>query len=163
MGWVNQLRGKARSGTHVPYEFVSLDYLLHDMRLFKSKYELDLMRKAAKISVKAHQRAMQICEPGMYEYQLEAEILHEFHRNGATWAYTSIVGGGANACILHYTENNQRMNDGDLVLIDAGAEFQGYDADITRTFPINGVADHKRSTNIHQCRGLLEVADEGLR
>ena len=139
MDWVNSLRKTARSGTHVPYEFVSLDYLLHDMRLFKSRDEVRLMKKAAKISVEAHKRAMQICQPGMYEYQLDAEIIHEFQRNGATWAYPSIVGSGANACILHYTDNSDVLKDGDLVLIDAGAEVEGFDADITRVFPVNGV------------------------
>ncbi|MCK5336693.1 MAG: aminopeptidase P N-terminal domain-containing protein, partial [Gammaproteobacteria bacterium] len=138
MGWVNHLKKNSRSGTHVPYEFVSLDYFLHDMRLFKSQPEIKLMQKAADISVVAHQRAMKLCQPGMFEYELEAEYLHEFQRNGATWAYSSIVGSGANACILHYIENDQKMKDGDLVLIDAGAEYQGYDADITRTFPVNG-------------------------
>jgi len=138
MDWVNSLRKQSRSGAHVPYEFVSLDYLLHDMRLFKSREEIRLMKKAAKISVEAHKRAMRACAPGKYEYQLDAEILHEFQRNGATWAYPSIVGGGANSCILHYTDNNMVLNDGDLVLIDAGCEFAGYDADITRVFPVNG-------------------------
>lgn len=138
MDWVNSLRKQSRSGAHVPYEFVSLDYLLHDMRLFKSREEIRLMKKAAKISVEAHKRAMRACAPGKYEYQLDAEILHEFQRNGATWAYPSIVGGGANSCILHYTDNNMLLNDGDLVLIDAGCEFAGYDADITRVFPVNG-------------------------
>lgn len=138
MGWVNHLKKNSRSGAHAPYEFVSLDYFLHDMRLFKSQPEIKLMQKAADISVTAHQRAMKLCAPGMFEYELEAEYLHEFQRNGATWAYSSIVGSGANSCILHYVENNQKMKDGDLVLIDAGAEYQGYDADITRTFPVNG-------------------------
>ena len=138
MHCVNDLRRQSRGGKHAPYEFVSLDYLLHDMRLFKSRDELRLMRRAAKISVQAHIRAMRHCQPGMMEYELEAEILHEFHRNGAGWAYPSIVGSGANSCILHYTENDQSMQDGDLVLIDAGAEYDGYAADITRTFPVNG-------------------------
>lgn len=138
MGWVNHLKKNSRSGAHAPYEFVSLDYFLHDMRLFKSQPEIKLMQKAADISVTAHQRAMKLCAPGMFEYELEAEYLHEFQRNGATWAYSSIVGSGSNSCILHYVENNQKMKDGDLVLIDAGAEYQGYDADITRTFPVNG-------------------------
>ncbi|TNF37572.1 MAG: Xaa-Pro aminopeptidase [Gammaproteobacteria bacterium] len=138
MDWVNTLRSQSRSGTHVPYEFVSLDFLLHDMRLYKSRDEILLMKKAAKISAEAHKRAMKACKPGMYEYQLDAEIMYEFQRNGATWAYQSIVGGGANGCILHYTDNNMALKDGDLVLIDAGAEYQGYDADITRTFPVNG-------------------------
>jgi Xaa-Pro aminopeptidase len=138
MGWVNTLRGQSRSGAHVPYEFVTLDFLLHDMRLYKSRDELKLMQKAASISCEAHKRAMKLSKPGVYEYQLEAEILHEFQKNGAGWAYPSIVGGGENACILHYRENNQMLRDGDLVLIDAGAEYDGYAADITRTFPVNG-------------------------
>jgi Xaa-Pro aminopeptidase len=138
MNCVNNLRSKVRGGTHVPYEFVSLDYLLHDMRLFKHRDELRLMRKSAKIAVQAHINAMKVCTPGMYEYQLEAELLYQFNHNGAGWAYQSIVGGGANSCILHYTENNQVLNDGEMVLIDAGAEYQGYASDITRTFPVNG-------------------------
>lgn len=138
MGWVNSLRSQSRSGAHVPYEFVSLDFLLHDMRLYKSRDEIKMMRKAAQISCVAHKRAMKVCKPGVFEYQLDAEILHEFQKNGAGWAYPSIVGGGANACILHYRENNEALRDGDLVLIDAGAEFDGYAADITRTFPVNG-------------------------
>jgi Xaa-Pro aminopeptidase len=138
MNCVNNLRSKARGGTHVPYEFVSLDYLLHDMRLFKHREELRLMRKSAKIAAHAHINAMKACKPGMYEYQLEAELLYHFQHNGAGWAYPSIVGGGANSCILHYTENNQLLNEGEMVLIDAGAEYQGYASDITRTFPVNG-------------------------
>lgn len=135
---VNDLRTQSRRGARVPYEFVSLEYLLHDMRLYKSREELSLMRKAAKISVRAHINAMKVCEPGVYEYELEAEFLSEFRRNGAGWAYTSIVGGGENGCILHYTENNSALKDKELVLIDAGAEYEGYAADITRTFPVNG-------------------------
>jgi Xaa-Pro aminopeptidase len=138
MDWVNSLRKTSRSGTHVPYEFVSLDYLLHDMRLFKSRDEIRLMKKAASISSAAHKRAMKFCKPGVYEYQLDAEIMHELQMNGAGWAYPSIVGGGANGCILHYTENSDLLKDGELVLIDAGGEVDGYDADITRTFPVNG-------------------------
>ncbi len=135
---MNDLRGQSRRGARAPYEFVSLEYLLHDMRLYKSREELSLMRKAAKISVQAHIKAMQLCKPGVFEYELEAEFLCGFKRNGADWAYTSIVGGGANGCILHYTENNSPLKDKELVLIDAGAEYQGYAADITRTFPVNG-------------------------
>jgi len=135
---VNDLRSKSRSGARVPYEFVSLEYLLHDMRLYKSREELSLMRRAAKISVQAHIQAMKKCKPGMYEYELEAEFLCGFKRSGADWAYSSIVGGGENGCILHYTENNSMLNEKELVLIDAGAEYQGYAADITRTFPVNG-------------------------
>ncbi len=138
MKCVNDLRLQSRRGASVPYEFISLEYLLHDMRLFKSREEISLMRKSARISVAAHIRAMQVCRPGMNEHELEAEFLYVFRKNGAGWAYPSIVGGGENACILHYTENNQVLEDGDLVLIDAGSEYQGYAADITRTFPVNG-------------------------
>ena len=135
---VNDLRTQSRRGVRVPYEFVSLEYLLHDMRLYKGREELSAMRKAAKISVKAHINAMRACHPGLNEYELEAEFLYEFRRNGAGWAYSSIVGGGKNGCILHYTENSAMLNDKELVLIDAGAEYDGYAADITRTFPVNG-------------------------
>lgn len=138
MACVNSLRRGARGGMSVPNEFVSLEHLLHDMRLFKSREEIQLMRKAAKISVQGHIRAMQACQPAKYEYELEAELLYEFNRNGAGWAYPSIVGSGANSCILHYTENNQPLHDGDMVLIDAGAEYEGYAADITRSFPVSG-------------------------
>lgn len=137
--WVNILRDKARSGVHAPGEFVNLDHMLHEMRLFKSVTEIKAMRKAAKISVTAHQRAMQVCQPGMYEYELEAELQYEFMRNGSSsTAYASIVGAGNNGCTLHYIDNNEVMNDGDLVLIDAGAEYDYYASDITRTFPVNG-------------------------
>jgi Xaa-Pro aminopeptidase len=96
------------------------------------------MKKAAAISMVAHRRAMGLCRAGMMEYQIEAELLHEFRRGGTEPAYPSIVGGGANACILHYTENASQLNEGDLLLIDAGAEYQGYASDITRTFPVSG-------------------------
>lgn len=139
MEWINTLRRKSRTGVHVPGEFVSLDHLLHDMRLYKSAEELKQMRKAAKISAAAHLRAMHHCQPGLFEYHLEAEILHEFMRQGARYpAYTSIVGSGANGCILHYTENSAELKNGDLVLIDAGCEYDYYAADITRTFPVGG-------------------------
>lgn len=138
MGWVNHLRTKLRSGTHVPHEFINLSFLLHDMRLFKSKAEVGMMKDAAKVAVAAHKRAMQTCRPGMFEYEVEAEILYEFRKAGMTTAYPSIVGGGENGCILHYTENNCELQDGDLLLIDAGAEHAGYASDITRTFPVNG-------------------------
>lgn len=139
MEWVNSIRAKARTGAVPPGEFVDLDHLLHENRLFKKPAELKLMRKAAKISAEAHCRAMRASKPGLNEYQLQAEIEHTFAMEGASFpAYTSIVGGGDNACILHYVENNQPLNDGDLVLIDAGCEYQHYAADITRTFPING-------------------------
>jgi len=152
IGWVNRLRKQARAGIHTPGEFVSLDHLLHDMRLIKSAQEIAMMRKAATISAAAHKRAMQACKPGMKEYQIEAELLHTFMQNGArSSAYASIVGGGANGCILHYTDNAAVLNDGDLLLIDAGAEYEYYAADISRTFPVNG------SYNKEQ-RALYEIA-----
>ena len=139
IGWVNRLRSKERSGVHTPSEFVALDHILHDMRLFKSSHEIKAMRKAAKISAAAHCKAMQFCKPGVKEYQLEAELLNHFMKEGARFpAYSSIVGGGKNGCILHYVDNQETLNDGDLVLIDAGAEFDYYAADISRTFPVNG-------------------------
>ncbi|MBD2857874.1 Xaa-Pro aminopeptidase [Spongiibacter sp. KMU-158] len=139
MQWVNVIRSKVRSGAQPPGEFLDLDHLLHDMRLFKSAAELKIMRQAGQISARAHSRAMRYCKPGVYEYQLEAEIQHEFAMAGARFpAYSSIVGGGANGCILHYVENRDQLRDGDLVLIDAGCELHGYAADITRTFPVNG-------------------------
>ena len=140
MEWVNTIRSKVRSGAHPPGEFVDLDHLLHEQRLLKSPAELKLMRRAAKISAGAHIRAMQACKAGLNEYHLEAELLHEFMANGCrNWAYPPIVGAGDNGCILHYIDNNQPLVDGDLVLIDGGCELDGYAADITRTFPVNGV------------------------
>ncbi len=139
MRWVNQIRDRSRTGVTAPGEFVALDHLIHEMRLFKSKAEIKAMRKAAEISVGAHIRAMRAVHPGATEYQIEAEILHEFMHNGArSSAYPSIVGGGENGCILHYTENDAVLNDKELLLIDAGAEYDSYASDITRTFPING-------------------------
>ncbi|MBI2969301.1 MAG: Xaa-Pro aminopeptidase [Gammaproteobacteria bacterium] len=139
VGWVNQVREKGRAGINAPDEFISFTHLLHDMRLYKSRREVAAIRRAARISSEAHKRAMQVCRPGMAEYQIEAELIHEFLRQGArSPAYPPIVGGGANGCILHYTQNSDLMRDGDLLLIDAGAEFDGYASDITRTFPING-------------------------
>jgi Xaa-Pro aminopeptidase len=137
--WLKGIRRKSRAGVHPPDEIVSLEHLLHEMRLFKSRSEIMTMRRAAEISAAAHCRAMRVCRPGLLEYQLEAELSHEFTRHGArSHAYPPIIGGGANACVLHYTENEAALADGDLVLIDAGAEYRGYAADITRTFPVNG-------------------------
>jgi Xaa-Pro aminopeptidase len=155
LGWVNQIRGKSRSGVVAPDEFISLNHFLHDMRLYKSRHEIKLMRQAAKISSGAHKRVMQYCEPGMHEYQLEAELVHEFMQNGAhAAAYPSIVGSGENGCILHYTENRDEIDEGDLLLIDAGAEYQGYASDVTRTFPANG----KFSTAQRQAYDLVLAA-----
>ncbi len=139
MGWVNKIRAQVKKGAQPPGEFIDLRHALHDMRLFKSAAEMKLMRKSAEIAVDAHIRAMKICQPGMTELEIEAELHHEFTRQGARFpAYSSIVAGGENACILHYTENESRLKNGDMLLIDAGAEYQGYASDITRTFPING-------------------------
>ncbi|WP_417226994.1 Xaa-Pro aminopeptidase [Amphritea sp.] len=138
-GWLNDIRKKARMGAAGPGEMVMLDRLLHELRLFKSAEEAELMRAAGRISAEAHVRAMQVCKPGLTEYQLEAEISHHFAMNGCRLpAYSSIVGGGENACVLHYTENQDVLNEGDLVLIDAGCELDYYAGDITRTFPVSG-------------------------
>ena len=139
MSWVNSIRARVRTGAHPPGEFLALTHLLHDMRLYKSAAEIKVMRRAAEIAAGAHVRAMRAVRPGMYEYQLEAEYLHEFMLHGArSPAYPSIVGGGANGCILHYIENSEKLRDGDLVLVDAGCEYHSYASDITRTFPVNG-------------------------
>jgi Xaa-Pro aminopeptidase len=133
------VKAKARTGIQTPNVMRDVRELLNEMRLFKDEYEISIMRAAAKISCEAHRRAMRFARPGQYEYEVEAELLHEFCRHGARHpAYTSIVAGGANACTLHYVGNNARLNDGDLLLIDAGGELGGYASDITRTFPING-------------------------
>lgn len=133
------LRQAPKQSKSPPNALVDLAPVLGEMRLFKSSAELDVMQQATQISAKAHCRAMQFVKPGVFEYQLEAEIHHEFTMAGAKpTAYGTIVGSGENACILHYTANQDPVKDGDLVLIDAGANFQGYAADITRTFPVNG-------------------------
>ena len=135
--WVNSLRSGLSRGLHTPTEFVALDHLLHDMRLYKSRSEISAMRRSAKVAVEAHKRAMRITRPGMHEFEVEAEFRHEFRRNGAWVSYNPIVGGGANACTLHYVENGDVLQDGDLLLIDAGCELDYYASDITRTFRVN--------------------------
>lgn len=137
--WVKQVRDLSRSGVHAPDEFASLTHLLHEMRLFKSREEIAAIRQAIRIAGQGHLRAMQVCRPGMKEYQIEAELVHEFMRQGArSPAYPPIVGSGANSCILHYTENTAELQAGDMLLIDAGAEYDCYASDITRSFPISG-------------------------
>ncbi len=161
LGWVNQVRKQVRTGINAPDEFISLNHLLHEMRLFKSRPEISAMKKAAKISCRAHTRAMRTCRPGLMEYQIEAELLHEFMLQGSRLAaYPSIVGSGENGCILHYTENSREMCDGDLLLIDAGAEYDGYASDITRTFPVNGKysKEQKQIYNI-----VLEANQEAIK
>ncbi len=139
MNWLKVIRSKAKIGAHPPGEFLMLDHLLHELRLIKSTNEIKLMQQAAKISAEGHKRAMAYCRPGIREYELEAELLHAFTRNGSRApAYTSIVATGDNACILHYIENDSEVKAGDLVLIDAGCEYGHYASDITRTFPANG-------------------------
>lgn len=138
IGWVNRVRALVRQGAKPPHEFVALSHLLHDLRLYKSRAELALMRRSARIAAAAHVRAMQATRPGMNEHEVEAELLHTFRKHGAVPSYEPIVGGGANACVLHYRTNDAPLHDGDLLLIDAGAEYQCYASDITRTFPVNG-------------------------
>lgn len=136
---LKQLRQRSRAGDVVPQSIHSLDPLLHEMRLYKSAAEIRAIRQAATVTVAAHRRAMKFCRPGVAEAEVEGEILHEFSAHGVrTVAYGSIVAGGNNGCTLHYVKNSERLQDGDLVLIDAGAEFDGYAADVTRTFPVNG-------------------------
>ncbi len=139
MGWLNQVRAQARAGVTAPAEIRDVRAALDDMRLIKDDGELAVMRRAAAISAAAHERAMRATRPGRSEYEIEAELLYEFRRRGAQYpAYWPIVAGGANACILHYRDNNARLADGDLLLIDAGCELDGYASDVTRTFPVSG-------------------------
>ena len=138
-GWLNQVKAQARSGVSAPNDIADVRKFVDEMRLYKSPVEVDLMRRSANIAAAAHNRAMQKVRAGKMEYEIEAEFLHEFYRKGAqSPAYTSIVAGGANACTLHYNANNCELKDGDLLLIDAGCELDGYASDITRTFPVNG-------------------------
>ena len=139
LSWLAEIKKSARTGVKAPTSLIDCSTLLDEMRLHKSNAELDIMRQVNLISGGAHQRAMQQTKAGKFEYQIEAELLHEFATNGARYpAYSSIVAGGDNANILHYTDNDDVLNDGDLLLIDAGGELAGYAADITRTFPVNG-------------------------
>ncbi len=135
--WINALNAR-RQRSRAPSELVVLDHVLHEMRVFKSRAETKLMKQSVRIAMDAHRRAMRACKPGMMEFELEAEFLHEFRRRSARYAYLPIVAGGPNACTLHYTANDARLKDGELVLIDAGCEYEMYASDITRTFPVNG-------------------------
>ncbi|MBM5812460.1 MAG: M24 family metallopeptidase [Gammaproteobacteria bacterium] len=138
IGWVNRLRTQAGRGLHTPQEFVALDHPLHEMRLFKSRAELTALRHAARITVAAQLRALRAVAPARMEYEIAAEILHEYHRNHAEASFQPIVGSGPNACVLHYRGNARQMQDGELLLIDAGCEYQYYAADISRTLPVGG-------------------------
>ena len=137
--WLNAVRARVRAGISAPDRVHDIRALIDDMRLIKDAHEVGVMRRAARISAAAHRRAMQRARPGRYEYEIEAELLHEFRRNGAQFpAYSPIVASGANACVLHYVFNDARLQDGELLLIDAGCELDGYASDITRTYPVNG-------------------------
>jgi Xaa-Pro aminopeptidase len=138
IGWLNEFRDKPRKNFHAPEEIHALDHMLHDMRLYKSRGELAAMQRASQVAIVAHQRAMQVCQPGLNEADIHAEILQALTRQQCEPSYQAIVGGGANACILHYIANRDTLRDGDLLMIDAGAEYDGYASDITRTFPVNG-------------------------
>ena len=138
IGWVNRVRAQVKQGAQPPHEFLELGHYLHELRLYKSRDELRLMRRAAQIAAGAHVKAMRAARPGMHEYEVEAAILHHFRSNDAVPAYESIVGSGANACVLHYIANRAQIGENDLLLIDAGAEYRNYASDITRTFPVNG-------------------------
>ena len=138
-GWLSALSSHgSAAATHTPDQFIAVDHFLHDLRLYKSREELLAMRRAGRIAVQAHRRAMSICRPGLYEYQVEAEYMHEFHSQGGRPSYLPIVGSGPNSCILHYHANNRKLEDGDLLLVDAGCEYDYYASDVTRTWPVNG-------------------------
>ena len=138
LGWVNGLRAHARHDLREAGEFVALNHVLDDMRLYKSRAEQASLRRAAQIATGAHRRAMRFARPGRMEYEVMAEVLHEFRSHNADLSYTPIVGGGANACVMHYHDNDRRLCDGDLLLLDAGCEHDYYASDVTRTFPVNG-------------------------
>ena len=157
IGWVNRVRAMVRQGAQPPHEFLELGHLLDELRLFKDRDELKLMQRAADISVLAHEAAMRAVRPGSREYELQAEIECVFRRHDAVPAYGSIVGAGGNACVLHYIANNGQAKDGDLVLVDAGAEYRGYAADITRTFPVSGRYS-KPQRALHDLVGAAQAA-----
>lgn len=137
--WINTLKGMVRAGIHAPKELIDAAKILHEMRMFKDSVEIGLMKKSASIAVSAHARAMQACRPGMFEYEIAAEILYEFIRHGGNSpSFETIVGSGPNSCILHYSDNNKRIDDGDIIVVDAGVEYEYYSSDITRTYPANG-------------------------
>jgi Xaa-Pro aminopeptidase len=138
IGWVRALRHQGSPRAHAPDDFIPLDHILHDLRLYKSRGEVAALRRAAEIAVKAHLRAIAQCRPGLYEYEIEAEFLHEFRRHGMRPSYLPIVGSGPNTCVLHYTANGRQMQDGELLLVDAGCECDYYASDVTRTYPVGG-------------------------
>lgn len=157
IGWLNRVRAMVRQGAQPPHEFLELGHLLDELRLFKDRDELKLMQRAADISVMAHRAAMRVVRPGIREYELQAELERVFRQHDAEPAYSSIVGAGTNACVLHYRSNSAQALDGDLVLVDAGAEYRGYAADITRTFPANGRFS-KEQRALHDLVGAAQAA-----
>ena len=138
VGWVNALRVQARQDSAAPQEIVALSHFADDLRLYKSRAEQAMLRKSAQVAIGAHRRAMRFVRPGAMEYEVMAEVVHEFRRHNADLAYHPIVGGGANACVMHYRDNDKMLNDGDLLLLDAGCELDYYASDVTRTFPVGG-------------------------
>jgi len=138
LSWVNGLQVQSRQGAGAAHEFVALRHVLDDMRLYKSRAEAASLRRSAQIAMGAHRRAMRFARPGKMEYQVMAELLHEFRSHNADISYHPIVGGGANSCVMHYRDNDQLLCDGDLLLLDAGCEYDYYASDITRTFPVGG-------------------------
>jgi Xaa-Pro aminopeptidase len=157
IGWLNRVRAMVRQGAQPPHEFLELGHLLDELRLFKDRDELKLMQRAADISVLAHRAAMRVVRPGIREYELQAELERVFRQHDAEPAYNSIVGAGSNACVLHYRSNSAQALDGDLVLVDAGAEYRGYASDITRTFPVNGRFS-KEQRALHDLVGAAQAA-----
>jgi len=157
IGWVNRVRALVRRGAQSPHEFLELGHLLDEMRLFKTADELKVMRKAAEVSVLAHQAAMRAARPGVHEYELQAEIERVFRAHDGYPAYGTIVGAGSNGCVLHYIANAAQAKDGDLVLVDAGAEIRGYAADITRTFPVSGRFSREQRA-LHDLVGEAQAA-----
>jgi len=157
IGWVNRVRSQVRHGAQPPHEFLELGHLLHEQRLFKSTGEIALMERAAQISIEAHRAAMHAAHAGIAEYALQAEVERVFRMHDAVPAYNSIVGAGRNGCILHYRDNNARTSGGELVLIDAGAEYRGYASDITRTFPVDGRFSAEQRA-LHDLVGAAQAA-----
>jgi len=146
IAWVNALRARARAGVKAPLEYVSLEHVVHEMRLVKSRAEVACLREAARISAAAHRRLLEVIRPGLREYEIEAELLYDFRRHNGEPAYPVIAGSGANACVLHYTANDAELPADGLILIDAGIERAGYAADITRTLPVSGrFSDEQRA------------------
>lgn len=138
LGWMNQVKKLVRTGLRIPSEIVDIGQILHEMRLYKTPFEIDVLHRVAKITGEAHCRAMWVCKPGLTEYEIQAEVEYWLQKHQCGTAYPSIVASGANACILHYTDNTKQLQSGELLLIDAGGELNNYAADVTRTFPVNG-------------------------